>query len=99
MNITNEFKLNMCQSQEIGLDSLYCGKWKNISKSNCYVTLTSIEQCPMSNSSELFPYTTICLSFKWIGPLFFELSCTQTNRQKDTKTDRQTDMSTDKPQL
>ena len=33
-------------------------------------TFTLIEQCQMSNSSELFSYTTICLSFKWIEPLF-----------------------------
>ena len=58
------------------------------------VTLTLIGQCPMSNSSELFSYTTICSSFKWIEPLFFELSCTQTYRQTDTQTDTQTDMST-----
>ena len=47
------------------------------------VTLTLIGQCPMSNSSELFPYTTICSSFKWIEPLFFELPCTQTDRHTD----------------
>ena len=41
----------------------------------------------MSNSSELFSFTTICSSFKWIELLFFELSCTQT----DTHTDRHTD--------
>ena len=55
----------------------------------------------MSNSSELFSYTTICSSFKSIEPLFFELSCTQADRQ----TDRQTDgneyciVAVDKPQL
>ena len=32
---------------------------------NHAVTLTLIGQCPMSNSSELFSCTTICLSFKW----------------------------------
>ena len=63
------------------------------------VTLTLIGQCPMSNSSELFSYTTICLSFKWIEPLFFELSCTQTDTHTHTHThthtDRQTDRHTD----
>ena len=54
------------------------------------VTLTLIGQCPMSNSSELFLYTTICLSFKSIEPLFFELSCTQADRQTDRQTERQT---------
>ena len=69
------------------------------------VTLTLIGQCPMSNLSELFSYTTICLSFKSIEPLFFELSCTQTDRQTDTHTDTHTDgdeysiVAVDKPQL
>ena len=66
------------------------------------LTLTLIGQCPMSNSSELFSYTTICSSFKSTEPLFFELSCTQTHRQTDRRTDgrthrqthTQTDMST-----
>ena len=35
------------------------------------VTLTLIGPYPMSNSSELFPYTTVCSSFKWVEPLFF----------------------------
>ena len=49
------------------------------------VTLTLIGQCPMSNSSELFSYTTICSSFKWIEPLFFEFQV-YTDRQTDTYT-------------
>ena len=67
----------------------------------------------MSNSSELFLCTTKCSSFKWTDPLFFELSCTQTNthiytqteRRKDGNTDRHTDgdeysiVAVDKPQL
>ena len=48
------------------------------------MTLTLIRQCPMSNSSELFSYTTICSNFKSIELLFFELSCTQTDRQTHT---------------
>ena len=51
------------------------------------VTLTLIGQCPMSNSSELFSYTIVCSSFTSIEPLFFELSCTQTDRQTDRHTD------------
>ena len=69
----------------------------NGEKFQCHaVTLTLIGQCPMSNSSELFSYTTICSSFKCIELLFFELSCTQTDRQTHTHTqkDGQTDMST-----
>ena len=78
----------------MGLDSLYCGKWR---KYQSYaVTLTLIGQCPMSNSSDLFSYTTICSSFKSIEPLFLELSCTQTHRQTDRQTDRRTDGQTDR---
>ena len=51
----------------------------------------------MSNSSELFPYTTICSSFKWIKLLFFELSCTQTDRHTDG--DEYSIVAVDKPQL
>ena len=58
------------------------------------VTLTLIGQCPMSNSSELFSYTTVCSSFTSIEPLFFELSCTQTDRQTHRHQDRQTDTQT-----
>ena len=44
----------------------------------------------MLNSFKLFSYTTVCLIFKWIEPLFFELSCTQTDTHTDP-THRQTD--------
>ena len=67
------------------------------------VTLTLIGQCPMSNSSELFSYTTIYSSFKWIEPLYFELSCTQTDRHTHTHTHTDNDeysiVAVDKPQL
>ena len=48
------------------------------------MTLALVRRCPISNLSELFSYTTcsICLIyFKWIEPLLFELSCSQTERQ------------------
>ena len=76
------------------------GKWRSHA-----VTLTLIGQCQMSNSSELFSYTLICLSFKWIESLFFELSCKQADTQTDTQTPRHTDgheysiVAVDKPQL
>ena len=55
----------------------------------------------MSNSSELFSYTTVCSSFTSIEPLFFELSCTQTDRQTDRHTDNDeySIVAVDKPQL
>ena len=46
---------------------------KNGEKIQSYaMTLTLIGQCPVSNSSELFPYTctAICSSFKWTDQLF-----------------------------
>ena len=49
------------------------------------VTLTLIGKCPMSNSSELFSYTTICSSFKSIEPLFFSYPV---HRQTDRQTHR-----------
>ena len=57
------------------------------------VTLTLIGQCPMSNSSELFSYTTICSSFKWIEPL------TDTHRDTQTDGDEYSIVAVDKPQL
>ena len=66
------------------------------------VTLTLIGQCPMSNLSELFSYTTICSSFKWIEPLFLSY---RVHRQTHSKTHRRTDgheysiVAVDKPQL
>ena len=50
------------------------------------VTFTLTTQCPMSNLSEIFSYTTIYSSFKWIEPLFFELSCTHTRMCTHTRT-------------
>ena len=69
-----------------------------------------IGKCPMSNSFELFSYTTICLSFKLIEPLFLVLSCTQTDRththtHTHTEKHRHTEeheysiVAVDKPQL
>ena len=79
----------MCQSWDIGLDSLYCGKWRKISKSRCDLDLDRT----MPNV-ELFSYTTICSSFKWIEPLFLSYhvhSHTHTLTHTDRKTDRHTD--------
>ena len=80
----------MCQNLDIGLDSLYCGKWRKISKTHRDLDL----DLTMSNSSELFPHTTTCSRFKLTHPLYFELTCTQTNRHKDRQTETQTDINT-----
>ena len=62
------------------------------------MTLTLIGQCPMSNSSELFSYTTICSSFKSIEPLFLSY---HVHRQTDRHTDgdKYSIVVVDKPQL
>ena len=87
----------------MGLDSLYCGKWRKISKSRRDLDLD--RTMPNVEPSELFSYTTVCSSFTSIDPLFFELSCTQTDRQTHRQTHRHTDndeysiVAVDKPQL
>ena len=74
----------MCQSLDIGPDNLYCGKWRKISKSRRDLDLD--QTMPNVELSELFSYTTICSSFKWIKLLFFELSCVHTHTHTRTHT-------------
>ena len=75
---------------------MYCGK---ISKSHRDLDLD--QTMPNVDSSELFSYTTVSSSFKSIEPLFFELSCTQTDRQTDRHTDKHeySIVAVEKPQL
>ena len=83
----------------MGLDSLYCGKWRKISKShrdlNLDRTMPNVELV-----RAIFIYYR-CTSFTSIEPLFFELLCTQTDRQTDTHTDNDeySIVAVDKPQL
>ena len=79
----------------MGLDSLYCGKYRKISKSRSDLDLDGT----MPNVElvrAIFIYYNMFSSFKSIEPLFFELSCTQTDRhtRTHTHTERQTGMST-----
>ena len=82
----------------MGLDSLYCGKWRKISKSHRDLDLDQT----MPNVElvrAIFIYYSM-FKFKWTEPLFFELSCTQTHTHTHTdgktrrNADTQTDMST-----
>ena len=66
---------------------------------SCTMNLTLIGQSQMSNSSEVFSYTTICSSFRWIEKLHFELSCTQTYTQTHTYGHDYSIVAVDKPQL
>ena len=43
------------------------------------VTLTLIRQCPLSNMSEIFAYTTTYSNFRFLDWLLFELSCKHTH--------------------
>ena len=74
------------------LDSLYCGKWRKISKSRRDLDLD--RTMPNVELVRAIFLNTVCSSFTSIEPLFFELSCTQTDRQTDRQTDTQTTMST-----
>ena len=77
------------------VDSLYCGKWRKISKSHCDLDLDQT----MPNV-ELVRAIFIYYNMS-IEPLFFELSCTQTNRQTDRHRDKHeySIVAVDKPQL
>ena len=83
----------------MGLHSLYCGKWRKISKSRRDLDLD--RTMPNVELIRAISYTTICSSFTSIEPLFFELSCTQTDRQTDRHTDNDeySIVAVDKPQL
>ena len=78
----------------MGLDILYCGKWRKISKSRRDLDL---DQTMPNVELELFSYTTVCSSSTSIEPLFFELSCTQTDRH--TENDEYSIVAVDKLQL
>ena len=47
------------------------------------VTLTLVRQCPISNLSEIFLYTT-CSDFIFLDQFFFKLSCKNTLTQTRT---------------
>ena len=79
----------------MGLDSLYCGKWRKILKScpdlDLDQTMPNVELV-----RAIFIYYYI-FKFKLNDPLFFELSCTQTDRHTDG--DEYSIVAVDKPQL
>ena len=81
----------------MGLNSLYCGKWRKISKSRRDLDLDWT--MPNVKLVRAISYTTICSSFKSIEPLFFELSCTQTDRHTHTDKHEYSIVAVDKPQL
>ena len=54
------------------------------------VTLTLIQQCPLSNLSEIFSYTTMYYNFMFLDQLYFELlckkhTCTRMHTHKDSE--------------
>ena len=50
------------------------------------VTLTLVRQCPVSNLSEIFSYTTMYSNFMFLDRLLLELSCKNTETRKHTHT-------------
>ena len=74
---------------KVETDSLYCGKWRKISKS-CHglefqshaMTLTLVRQCPISNLSDILSYITMYSNFMSMDRLLFELLCKNTETQK-----------------
>ena len=48
---------------------------------SCAVALTLVRQCPVSNLSELFSFTTTYLNFMFPDLFLFELSCKNTHIQ------------------
>ena len=54
-------------------------------------TLTLVRQCPISNLSESFSYTTIYLNFMFLDQCLLELSCKKTHGNTHTHTDAHKD--------
>ena len=81
--------------------------YPNMEVKNFRKYMTIVKNQTFSHDICLFQVNaTICSSFKWIEPLFSELSCTQTDMHIHTQTPRHTDgheysveYSVDKPQL
>ena len=84
----------------MGLDSLYCGKWRKISKSRRDLDLDWT--MPMSNSSDYFHILQYFQVLSQLN-LYFLSYCV--HRETDRQTDRHTDgdeysiVAVDKPQL
>ena len=72
----------------IGLDCLYCDKWRKISESHCDLDLD--RQCPMLNSSKaiFFVYYNYVLVSSGLNHYFFSY---RVHRHKHTHTDTHTD--------
>ena len=77
----------------MGLDSLYCGKWRKISKSRCDLdrTMPNVELV-----RAIFIYSYVQVSHKLNHYFLSYRVHRQTDRQTDTNTDRQTDTQTDR---
>ena len=72
----------MCQSSYIGLDTLYCGKWRKLSKSHYDLDLD--RTMPNVELIRTISYITICSVSRGLNHFFFELSCTQCQTDKHT---------------
>ena len=63
----------------------------NLENFDSCMTLTLAQQCPISNFSEIFSYTTMYVNFMFLDPFLLELSCknmyTHRNTHRHTHTD------------
>ena len=84
----------MCQSWDIGLDSLYCGKWRKISKSRHDLDLDRTMPNVELIRAIFKYYNMIKFQGDWTI-IFWVIVYTdgKTERRKDTHADTQMDMS------
>ena len=82
----------MCQSSDIGLDSLYYAKWRNISKSHHDLDLDRTMANVELIRAILIYYNMFQVSS---GLNYNYFSSYRVHRQTDTKTDTQTHRHTD----
>ena len=85
---------NMCQSWDLGLDNLYCGKWRQISKSCCELDLNqTIPSVGLVRAIFIY-YNMLKLQVDWTIIFIVYTDSRTAETQTDRHTDTQTDMST-----
>ena len=86
----------MCQSGDIGLDSLYCGKWRKISKSRCDLDLDrTMPNIELIRAISVYYYVQVSSG---LNHYFFSY---RVHRQTDRHTDNDeySIVAVEKPQL
>ena len=88
----------MCQSWDIGLDSLYCGKWRKISKSRCDLDLDWTMPNVELIRAILVYYNMFNLQVDWTI-IFWVIVYTDRQTHTHTDNDEYSIVAVDKPQL